>query len=403
MDIKNYITALLALLGVVCTACNKPNIVEENIANAEVQLSALLAASQQDGQIRIPSTYRDGKVRFVPKHDWVSGFFAGSLWYMYELTGDEKWVEAAQQHTENLHDIQYLTWHHDVGFMVYDSYGNGRRLKGLVQYDTVIVNTAKSLCTRFRPEAGVLQSWNADKGWQAQRGWKCPVIIDNMMNLELLFKASEISGDDTFKNIAISHSDKTILHHYRDDYSTWHVVDYDHETGAIRGKYTAQGAADDSAWARGQAWGLYGYTLAYRFTKDEMYLQQAQHVVEFIFSHPNLPDDLVPYWDYNAPEIPNTPRDVSSAAIAASALYELYDMTKNKEYKALADTIIESLSSPAYRAEQGTNGGFILMHSVGSIPHNSNIDVPLNYADYYFLEALVRKRNIENGGSAVPM
>ena len=403
MDIKNYITALLALLGVVCTACNKPNIIEENIANAEVQLSALLAASQEDGQIRIPSTYRDGKVRFVPKHDWVSGFFAGSLWYMYELTGDEKWAEAAQQHTENLHDIQYLTWHHDVGFMVYDSYGNGRRLKGLVQYDTVIVNTAKSLCTRFRPEAGVLQSWNADKGWQAQRGWKCPVIIDNMMNLELLFKASEISGDDTFKNIAISHSDKTILHHYRDDYSTWHVVDYDHETGAIRGKYTAQGAADDSAWARGQAWGLYGYTLAYRFTKDERYLQQAQHVVEFIFSHPNLPEDLVPYWDYNAPEIPNTPRDVSSAAIAASVLYELYDMTKNKEYKALADTIIESLSSPAYRAEQGTNGGFILMHSVGSIPHNSSIDVPLNYADYYFLEALVRKRNIENGGSAVPM
>ncbi len=403
MDIKNYITALLVLLGVVCTACNKPNIIEENIANAEVQLSALLAASQQDGQIRIPSTYRDGKVRFVPKHDWVSGFFAGSLWYMYELTGDEKWAKAAQQHTENLHDIQYLTWHHDVGFMVYDSYGNGRRLKGLVQYDTVIVNTAKSLCTRFRPEAGVLQSWNADKGWQAERGWKCPVIIDNMMNLELLFKASEISGDDTFKNIAISHSDKTILHHYRDDYSTWHVVDYDHETGAIRGKYTAQGAADDSAWARGQAWGLYGYTLAYRFTKDERYLQQAQHVVEFIFSHPNLPEDLVPYWDYNAPEIPNTPRDVSSAAIAASALYELFDMTKNKEYKALADTIIESLSSPAYRAEQGTNGGFILMHSVGSIPHNSSIDVPLNYADYYFLEALVRKRNIENGGSAVPM
>lgn len=400
---KNYITALLVLLGVVCTACNKPNIIEENIANAEVQLSALLAASQQDGQIRIPSTYRDGKVRFVPKHDWVSGFFAGSLWYMYELTGDEKWAEAAQQHTENLHDIQYLTWHHDVGFMVYDSYGNGRRLKGLVQYDTVIVNTAKSLCTRFRPEAGVLQSWNADKGWQAQRGWKCPVIIDNMMNLELLFKASEISGDDTFKNIAISHSDKTILHHYRDDYSTWHVVDYDHETGAIRGKYTAQGAADDSAWARGQAWGLYGYTLAYRFTKDERYLQQAQQVVKFIFSHPNLPEDLVPYWDYNAPQIPDTPRDVSSAAIAASALYELFDMTKNKEYKALADTIIESLSSPAYRAEQGTNGGFILMHSVGSIPHNSSIDVPLNYADYYFLEALVRKRNIENGGSAVPM
>ncbi len=395
---KRTVFSALALLAVLCGGCGRDaKLIEENIANAEVQLSALLAQSLEGEQVRIPSTYREGKVRFVPTRDWVSGFFAGSLWYMYELTGEEKWAEAARTHTEHLHDIQYLTGHHDVGFMINSSYCNGHRLKHLTEpYDTIIVNAAKSLCTRFRPEAGVLQSWNVDRGWQAERGWACPVIIDNMMNLELLFKASLISGDDSFRNVAISHADKTIEHHYRPDYSTWHVVDYDPATGAVRGKYTAQGAADESAWARGQAWSLYGYTMAYRFVRDERYLQQAEEVVKFIFGHPNMPADLVPYWDFDAPDIPNTPRDVSSAAIIASALYELYGHTLNEEYKELADKILVSLSSPAYRAEQGTNGGFILMHSVGSIPHNSSIDVPLNYADYYFLEALVRKRDIES-------
>lgn len=402
---KFTITAIVVLLGTMLSVgCgHRADIIEENITNAEVQLSALLAASEADGIVRIPSTYRDGKVRFVPTRDWVSGFFAGSLWYMYELTGDEKWAEGARRHTEHLHDIQYLTGHHDVGFMIGSSYGNGRRLKHIEPYDTIIVNTAKSLSTRYRPEAGVLQSWNADKGWQAERGWMCPVIIDNMMNLELLFRASQISGDESFRNIAISHADKTIEHHYREDFSTWHVVDYDHTTGAVRGKYTAQGAADDSAWARGQAWSLYGYTMTYRFVRDERYLQQAENIAKFIFTNPNMPEDLVPWWDFDAPAIPNTPRDVSSAAIIASALYELYAHTLNDEYKERADKILVSLSSPAYRAAQGENGGFVLMHSVGSIPHGSNIDVPLNYADYYFLEALVRKRNIESGVSVVPM
>ena len=388
------------LCGLLCAlvGCTKPaNIIKENVANAEVQLSALLAACEEEGQVRIPSTYRGEKLRFVSPRDWTSGFFAGSLWYMYELTRDEKWAEAAQRHTENLHEIQYFSGHHDVGFMIGSSYGNGRKLKHIEGYDTVIVNTAKALCTRYRPDAGVLQSWNVDSGWQSKKGWMCPVIIDNMMNLELLFKASLISGDESFRNVAISHADRTLEHHYRPDYSTWHVVDYDPVTGTVRGKYTAQGASDDSAWARGQAWSLYGYTMTYRYVRDAKYLQQAENIAKFIFSHPNLPADLVPYWDYNAPNIPNEPRDVSSAAIVASALYELYGHTLNAEYRALADKIVESLSQPAYRAAQGENGGFLLMHSVGSIPHNSNIDVPLNYADYYFLEALVRKSDVELG------
>ncbi len=391
----------LALTVIAVQCAPKPDIIQENVENAKVQLKYLVDASEAGDTVRIPSTFKNGEIDFVPTDDWVSGFFAGTLWYMYELTGDEYWAEHAQKQTEVLDTIQYLKWHHDVGFMIYDSYGNGLRLKNIDGYKDVIINTAKSLSTRFRPGAGVIQSWNVDRGWQAERGWECPVIIDNMMNLELLFKATEFTGDSTYANIAISHADQTMKNHYRPDYSTYHVVDYDLETGEVRGRCTAQGYADESAWARGQAWSIYGYTVMYRFTGDKKYLEQAEKVADFLFNNPNMPEDLVPYWDFDCPDIPDTPRDASSAAIIASALYELYWYTKTDLYKEKADKMIESLSTPAYRAAQGTNGGFILMHSVGSIPHGSNIDVPLNYADYYFLEALIRKGHIEKGEAPV--
>ncbi len=392
---------MLALAVTAVQCAPKTDLINDNVENAKIQLKSLVDASEAGDTVKIPSTFKDGEIVYVPTDDWVSGFFAGSLWYMYELTGDEYWAGHARKHTEILDSIQYLTWHHDIGFMVYDSYGNGLRLKGIDGYKDVIVNAARSLSTRFRPAAGVIQSWDADKGWQGERGWKCPVIIDNMMNLELLFKATEFSGDSTFAKIAVSHADKTMQNHYRPDYSTYHVVDYDPETGEVRGRYTAQGYSDDSAWARGQAWSLYGYTMVYRFTSDKKYLDQAEKVAGFLFNNPNMPEDLVPYWDFDCPDIPDTYRDASSAAIIASALYELSYHTGSALYKEKADKIIESLSSPAYRAAQGTNGGFILMHSVGSIPHGSSIDVPLNYADYYFLEALIRKGNIEKGMAPV--
>ena len=401
MNLKTALAAGIAAMAAI--SCNtKTDIISENIENAKVQIGALMEASEAGDTIRIPSTYKDGEIVYVPTDDWVSGFFAGTLWYMYELTGDETWAEHARRHTEVLDSIQYLTWHHDVGFMIYDSYGNGLRLKDIPGYKDVCITTAKSLSTRFRPGAGIIQSWNVDRGWQAERGWTCPVIIDNMMNLELLFKATEFSGDSTYAKIAISHADKTMENHFRPDYSCYHVVDYDPETGEVLHRCTAQGYADESAWARGQSWALYGYTVAYRFTGDEKYIRHAENVAGFIFNDPNMPEDLVPYWDFDAPDIPDAYRDVSSAAINASALYELSYLTGNASYKEKADRIIESLSTPAYRAAQGTNGGFILMHSVGSIPHGSSIDVPLNYADYYLLEALIRKRNMENGLAPVP-
>ncbi len=407
--LKQFITAFI-LFSAVCSCTSMTEVINDNVEFAKKQLKPLITASEEGDTVRIPSTFVDGEIVFVPKDDWVSGFFAGTLWYMYELTGDEQYAVHAQKHTEAIHEIQFLTWHHDVGFMIYDSYGNGLRLKNIPGYDTVLVNTAKSLSTRFRPEAGIIQSWSVDKGWQKEKGWKCPVIIDNLMNLELLFRASEISGDPAFKQIAISHADKTMSNHFRSDYSTYHVVDYDPQTGQVLGKCTAQGADDNSRWARGQAWALYGYTVMYRFTKDKQYLEHAQNVARFILNEPNMPEDLIPLWDYDAvkygeqkPEYAayKSQRDVSSAAIVASALYELWYYTSQDEYLKSADKIVRNLSSEPYRAALGTNGGFILKHSVGSIPHGSNIDVPLNYADYYLLEALVRRRHIEKGESPV--
>ena len=257
--------ALIKLLGVsllVTTACSSPknskvDFIEDNIANNVAQQTIQTDIIEKSGKILNPRTIDEkGNIVYVPIDDWTSGFYPGNIWYTYELTKDEKWLPLAKKYTEALDSVQYLTWHHDVGFMIGSSYLNGYRQKHYPEYKDVIIQTAKSLSTRFRPNAGVIQSWDADKGWQAERGWKCPVIIDNMMNLELLFEATALSGDSTFYNIAVSHADKTLANHFRADNSCYHVVDYDPETGAVRKKQTAQGYADESAWARGQAWAL---------------------------------------------------------------------------------------------------------------------------------------------------
>lgn len=387
----------ISLLSVSCKKMPEGNtFIADNIANAAAQQTLQTGIIEKSGEILNPKTIgMNGKTVYIPIDDWTSGFFPGSIWLTYNLTKDSKWLPLAEKYTERLDSVKYLKWHHDVGFMVGCSYLTGLRIAKKLEYKDVIVETAKSLSTRFRPNAGVIQSWDADKGWQSQRGWKCPVIIDNMMNLELLFEATRFSGDSSFHKVAVSHADVTMKHQFRPDYSCYHVVDYDPETGEVRKHQTAQGYSDESAWARGQAWALYGYITCYRYTQDKKYLDQAENVYKFIFNHKNLPEDLVPYWDFDAPNIPNEPRDASAAAVTASALYELSTYTDNKSYKETADKIMNSLGSAAYRAKVGTNGNFILMHSVGSIPHNSEIDVPLNYADYYFLEALKRKRDLE--------
>jgi hypothetical protein len=371
------------------------DLIDENIEFAAEQYSLQTALIEESGKILNPKSFIDGKMKYINPQEWTSGFFPGSMWYLYELTGDEKWNSLGIKYTEALDTVKYLTNHHDVGFMIGCSYGNGLRLAKNEAYKEVIVQAAKSLSTRFHPQAGIIQSWNVDRGWQSERGWECPVIIDNMMNLELLFDATKYSGDSTFYKIAVTHADKTIEHHFREDYSTWHVIDYSLADGSVRNKHTAQGFAHESTWARGQSWAIYGYTVCYRETRDPKYLEQAEKAFEFVANHPNLPEDGVPYWDYNALNIPDEKRDASSASIMASALYELSTYSKSEYYKGWADKIMQSLSGAEYRANLGENGNFILKHSVGSIPHGSEVDVPLNYADYYFLEALKRKRDLE--------
>jgi hypothetical protein len=386
---------LLSQLSCLTKTGVKQGFVEENISFATAQEKLQVAQIEKSGKILNPRTVKDGSVKYIVPDDWTSGFYPGTMWYLFELTGDSTWRTYARKYTEAIDTVKYMTWHHDVGFMAQCSFGNGLRL-GEEKYKEVILQSAKSLSTRFRPVAGIIQSWNVDKGWQSTRGWECPVIIDNMMNLELLFNATKLSGDSSFYKIAVSHADKTMQNHYRPDFSCYHVVDYSLTDGSIRNKHTAQGFAHESAWARGQAWGIYGFAMCYRETHNIKYLRQAQKAFEFVVNHKNFPKDFVPYWDFDAPKIPDEPRDASSAAILASALYELSTFENPEYYKGWADKIMQSLASPAFRAKLGENGSFILMHSVGSIPHGNEIDVPLNYADYYFLEALKRKRDLEN-------
>jgi hypothetical protein len=397
---KTLLLTTLLISLIIFQACQKQpkkksDLIEENVRLSAEQYSLQTALIEESGKILNPKSIIDGKMKYINPQEWTSGFFPGSMWYLYELTGDEKWKQFGIKYTEALDTVQYLTNHHDVGFMIGCSYGNGLRLAKKETYKEVIVQAAKSLSTRFRPVAGIIQSWDVTGGWQAERGWECPVIIDNMMNLELLFDATKYSGDSTFYQIAVTHADNTIKNHFRSDFSTWHVIDYSLIDGSVRNKHTAQGFAHESNWARGQSWAIYGYTVCYRETRDPKYLEQAEKAFEFVANHPNMPEDGVPYWDYDAPNIPNEKRDVSSAAIMASALYELSTYSKSEYYKVWADKIMQSLSGAEYRARLGENGNFILKHSVGSIPHGSEIDVPLNYADYYFLEALKRKRDLE--------
>ncbi len=343
-----------------------------------------------DKALRFPRTIDNGQIKLVSNYDWTSGFYPGSLWYLHRLTGDSIWKKRALEYTKKLDTIQYWTGNHDVGFMIECSYGNALKVAKSKAFDSVIVQTAKSLSARFHEKAGIIQSWNASEKWD------CPVIIDNMMNLELLFHATKISGDPRYYDIAVTHANNTIKNHYRPDFSSYHVLDYDKETGAIKARNTHQGFSDESAWARGQAWGLYGFVVCYRETKDKRYLEQAVKIAGFIKNHPRLPKDGIPYWDYDAPNAKGTPRDASAAAITASALYELSTFITNDEdrYLDFADRIMLSLSAPDYFAEKGTNKGFLLKHSVGSLPHNVEVDVPLNYADYYFLEALYRSESL---------
>ena len=335
-----------------------------------------------------------GEVALVHPHDWTSGFFPGELWLMYEFTRHPRWRREAVSHTWPIEEAKLHGGTHDLGFMIGDSFGKAWELTGEQSYFDVVSKAAETLSTRFNPAVGAIRSWdhNADR-------WQYPVIIDNMMNLEMLFKMADATGTDRYREIAVSHADATLRNHFRADRSSYHVVDYDPASGAVRMKVTAQGHADDSFWSRGQAWGLYGYTMCYRYTADKRYLDHAQGIADWFLALPNMPSDKIPYWDMKAPgteraDNADVPRDASAAAIIASGLYELADYVepdKADSYRRTADDILAALGAD-YAIAPGQGGGFLLGHSTGHLPAGSEIDVPLVYADYYYLEALARKR-----------
>ena len=331
-----------------------------------------------------PRTTENGNIKLVKGTDWTSGFFPGELWFLYEQTGSLEWLREARKFTALLEPVQFYGGTHDLGFMMYCSFGNGFRLTGDTAYQRVIIQSAKTLSGRFNAVAGVIKSWDFSK-----EKWKYPVIVDNMMNLELLFEATKLTQDSSFYKIAVRHANTTMKNHFRSDNSSYHVIDYDPETGQVLQKLTSQGHSDASAWARGQAWGLYGYVTCYRATKNKEYLQQAEKIAAYILSR--LPSDKIPFWDFDAPAIPNEPRDASAAAIIASALYELNTFSRKKTYLKTADEILKKLAT-SYVSPSKMNGGFLLLHSTGHKPANSEIDVPLVYADYYFLEAMKRSK-----------
>ncbi|WP_256009728.1 glycoside hydrolase family 88 protein [Desertivirga xinjiangensis] len=386
----NKLFLLVFAVVVTCkTSSGQPlkNIVEDALKFSEQQ-SLLMAKKYASQEGRLPRTFDKGKDVSSDSRWWCSGFFPGSLWYIYENTKNPEVLSYAKLYTDRVEREKYTVDNHDVGFMLYCSFGNGLRLTGEKRYEEVLLTGARSLATRYRPKVGLIRSWDHNT-----EEWQYPVIIDNLMNLELLLWAAEYSGDAKLKEIAVSHADKTIQNHFRPDYSSYHVVSYDTLSGKPHLKQTHQGYSDESAWARGQGWGLYGYTYLYRETKDKRYLEQAKNIANFIINHSEMPKDFIPYWDFNVPKTAETPRDASAASLIASALIELSDYVDkglSKKYMKVAETQVRTLASAAYTASLGENGAFILKHSTGAFPMKSEVDVPLSYADYYYLEALTR-------------
>lgn len=409
--------ALVLGLGLSLIGCQQEkketaDFIDQSFAAAEEQYKLLSAAGER--MQAFPRTLdKDGNVIGTDEWDWTGGFFPGALWYIYEHTRNEEIKTDAIKWTEALEAAKDLDQHHDIGFVMYCPYGNAIRFlddeQKVKQYQDILIHSAETALKRYDPKVGVIKSWNEKASWDGKTMWKYPVIIDNMMNLEMLCYVSDLTGNPKYKEVAISHATKTMENHFRDDYSTYHVVDYDSIGNAIH-QQTNQGYADNSTWSRGQAWAIYGFTLMYRETKNSAFLETAQRAADFYINHPNLPEDKIPYWDFNAKqegfksdvdfsarELDYILRDASAAAITASALLELGQFTddgQGKKYIDFAKQTLETLSGPAYFAGKGTNGGFLLQHCVGSLPHNSEIDVPLIYADYYYLEGLYRLKNM---------
>ncbi|MEM6765460.1 MAG: glycoside hydrolase family 88 protein [Bacteroidota bacterium] len=391
---RNLLYYLLLILTTPWLACQVPETVSEGTSTTyfENQLQAVSVKATEYleelavDSMAIPRSGKpDGTLHGTGSRDWTSGFYPGQLWQLYEVSQDERLRKAAEKWTGFIEKEKYDTHTHDLGFKIYCSFGQGYRLTEEERYKEVILQASKTLINRYNPKVGCIRSWDFNK-----ETWQFPVIIDNMMNLEMLFEASRLSGDSTYYKIAYQHALTTLTHHIRADYSSYHVVDFDTLTGEVRHKHTHQGYSHESSWSRGQAWNIYGFAMTYQNTGDERFLRQAKAIADYIYSHPNLPENSIPYWDYNAPKIPNEPLDASAAAITASGLLILceLDSVYCGETLPWVDNTLKSLSACAF---ESNTAPFLLDHSVGSVPGDFEVDVPIIYADYYYVEALKRR------------
>ena len=391
----NKIYSLSFLLLVLLISCNENSNKKESTNVVSVDSLLLIRYHKlldfPVDSVAFPRSYntKTKEVFKVASSDWTSGFYPGNLWQLYKLTGDEAFKTKAIAWTTFMEKEKTNGGTHDMGFKMYCSYGEGYEVNGTEKYKEVLLESATTLATRFNEKVGSLRSWDFNRDI-----WEFPVIIDNMMNLELLFEATKISGDSTFHKIAVQHANTTLKNHFREDNSSVHVVVYDTISGQVKDKVTHQGFNDNSAWARGQAWGIYGFTMCYRYTKNVLYLEQAEKSAAFYLNHDNLPEDGIPYWDFNDPKIPNVVKDVSAATITASALVELSSYTNDNSYLDYADKVLNTLKSEEYILSSEIEAPFILDHSTGNWPKKDEMDEPIVYGDYYFLELILRSEKI---------
>jgi unsaturated chondroitin disaccharide hydrolase len=394
---KKIILGLVVLLFCACSANHSDNSfdVDGALKYCSAQTNRTLKELEPIDYTMMPRNIMDSlntwSCRKASKEEWTSGFWPGILWYDYEATKDPKIKAEAEKFTASLGFLSKTpAYDHDLGFLVFCSYGNAYRLTKNPVYKKIILDTADSLATLFNPKVGTILSWPREV---KARNWPHNTIMDNMINLEMLFWAAKNGGDKRLYDIAVSHANKTMKCQFRPDYSSYHVAVYDTVTGNLIKGVTHQGYADNSMWARGQAWAIYGFTVCYRETKNPEYLSFVQKVTDIYLK--GLPEDYVPYWDFSAPDIPNAPRDASAACVVASALLELstyLDKDKSEEYKDAAVKMLKSLSSPAYQC--GDAKPAFLLHSTGHWPNGSEIDASIIYADYYYIEALLRFKKL---------
>ena len=396
------------LLGLCCrpVAAQQRVDVEKDLQYCHRQVARALAGLKKDGgwdYTRMPRNIlaedlKEGRTEWncrpATPEEWCGGFWPGVLWYDYEYSGEAYIGRQARNYTASL---AYLAdrdpYDHDLGFLVHCSLGNGMRIAPCASYRDVIVGTANQLAKLFNPRIGTILSWPREV---EKQGWPHNTIMDNMINLEMLFWAAKNGGNPYLYDVAVSHADKTMKCQFRPDYTSYHVAVYDTITGNLIKGVTHQGYADSTMWARGQAWAIYGYTVVYRETKDPKYLDFAQKVTDVYLER--LPEDKVPYWDFSAPGIPDAPRDASAAAVVASALLELSTYLPNgtgKRYKDAAIEMLASLNSDSYQS--GKSKPSFLLHSVGHWPAHSEIDASIIYADYYYIEALLRLKRLQEG------